>query len=225
MPTPASPSFLAASCITQRSHVTTKSRVTSISKDVDSVKPWGSTLKASTLSRRKRAYSSCCSLTEQPATLLWVRRILRSYCIPLSVTLHLAERDSQANKLVARIYTHPCIRCSYPFLSGIAFVPENNRQVLTDCAYALTLNANSIKAYYRSSLALLAMERFEECIDCCDRLLKLQEEKDSKPTNVVRDKAVERKAKKDRKEGEAKERTRRKTETEKEMKKAFAVSC
>lgn len=69
------------------------------------------------------------------------------------------------------------------------------------------------------------MERFEECIDCCDRLLALQtEEKDKKITGTVRGKAVERKEKKDRKEGEAKERERRKTDGQKALARAFAVS-
>jgi hypothetical protein len=69
------------------------------------------------------------------------------------------------------------------------------------------------------------MERFAECIDCCDRLLALQsEEKDRKVTNVVREKALERKEKKERKEGEAKERERRKTDGEKALRRAYAVS-
>ncbi|KAI0693807.1 hypothetical protein BC835DRAFT_1352229 [Cytidiella melzeri] len=48
---------------------------------------------------------------------------------------------------------------------------KNYRSVLTDCSKALSLNSHSSKAYYRSALALAALERYEECLDCCDRCL------------------------------------------------------
>ncbi|KAJ7638502.1 hypothetical protein FB45DRAFT_976662 [Roridomyces roridus] len=48
---------------------------------------------------------------------------------------------------------------------------KNYGQVLRDCSKALTLNPKSSKAYYRSALALLALERAEEALDCCDRCL------------------------------------------------------
>ncbi|KAJ7237229.1 hypothetical protein B0H12DRAFT_1204437 [Mycena haematopus] len=38
-----------------------------------------------------------------------------------------------------------------------------------NCSKALTLNPKSSKAFYRSALALVALERAEEAFDCCDR--------------------------------------------------------
>ncbi|KAJ7087181.1 hypothetical protein B0H15DRAFT_781720 [Mycena belliarum] len=48
---------------------------------------------------------------------------------------------------------------------------KNNGSVLRDCSKALTLNPRSSKAFYRSALALIALERAEEALDCCDRCL------------------------------------------------------
>ena len=53
---------------------------------------------------------------------------------------------------------------------------ENYGSVLRDCAAALSVNPKCIKAYYRSSLALLALERAEEALDCCMRCLAIDSE-------------------------------------------------
>lgn len=50
--------------------------------------------------------------------------------------------------------------------------------MLYDCSKALTFNPNNIKAYYRSVKALLALDKMEEGIDCCQRGLRLD------PTNL-----------------------------------------
>lgn len=48
---------------------------------------------------------------------------------------------------------------------------ENYGRVLRDCSAAITINAKSSKAYYRSALALMALERYEEAVDSCLRCL------------------------------------------------------
>ncbi|KAJ7283463.1 hypothetical protein C8J57DRAFT_1498519 [Mycena rebaudengoi] len=53
---------------------------------------------------------------------------------------------------------------------------QNNGSVLRDCSKALTLNPRSSKAFYRSALALMALERAEEALDCCDRCLAFDPE-------------------------------------------------
>lgn len=54
---------------------------------------------------------------------------------------------------------------------------ENYGKVLRDCSVAITINAKSPKAYYRSALALVALERYEEAVDSCARCLSFD------PTN------------------------------------------
>lgn len=49
--------------------------------------------------------------------------------------------------------------------------PENYGFVLRDCSKAISINPHSSKAYYRSGMALLALERFEEALDGCSRCL------------------------------------------------------
>ena len=53
---------------------------------------------------------------------------------------------------------------------------ENYGTVLKDCSKAIALNATSSKAYYRSALALVALERLDEAIDCCERCLQFDKE-------------------------------------------------
>ncbi|KAI6165001.1 hypothetical protein EDD17DRAFT_1884906 [Pisolithus thermaeus] len=48
---------------------------------------------------------------------------------------------------------------------------ENYGSVLRDCSKALTINPESSKAYYRSAIALLSLDRPEEALDCCERCL------------------------------------------------------
>ncbi|KAF5363738.1 hypothetical protein D9756_000603 [Leucocoprinus leucothites] len=48
---------------------------------------------------------------------------------------------------------------------------KNYGSVLRDCSKAISNNEKCSKAYYRSALALLALERVDEAIDCCKRCL------------------------------------------------------
>ncbi len=78
--------------------------------------------------------------------------------------------------------------------------------MLRDCSRAISINPQSSKAYYRSALALVALERYEEALDCCDRCLQF--DKDNKGVQAVREKAAKLKEEKDRKERERQERIR-----------------
>lgn len=97
---------------------------------------------------------------------------------------------------------------------------ENYGSVLKDCSQALNLNPKSSKAYYRSSLALLALERFEECVDCCDRCLQHD------PNNAVtalRLKALTLKEAQDQKVREKADRLRGELAQQKRLQAAFRV--
>ncbi|KAI6035516.1 hypothetical protein F5J12DRAFT_902306 [Pisolithus orientalis] len=48
---------------------------------------------------------------------------------------------------------------------------QNYGSVLRDCSRVLNINPESSKAYYRSAVALLCLDRSEEALDCCDRCL------------------------------------------------------
>ena len=48
-------------------------------------------------------------------------------------------------------------------------ITENFRSTTLDCASALRLNPQNVKAYYRSSTALLALEKLVEASDACAR--------------------------------------------------------
>lgn len=48
----------------------------------------------------------------------------------------------------------------------------NNGKVLSDCSKALKLDPHNIKAFYRSTKALMALERGDEAVDCCECGLK-----------------------------------------------------
>ncbi|KAI9737460.1 MAG: hypothetical protein M1834_009615 [Cirrosporium novae-zelandiae] len=50
---------------------------------------------------------------------------------------------------------------------------KNYRSCTLDCAAALRLNPENVKAFYRSSLALLALDKIEEAMDACTRGLKI----------------------------------------------------
>ena len=51
---------------------------------------------------------------------------------------------------------------------------NNNRSATLDCASALRLNPRNVKAHYRSSRALLAVDRIREADDACARGLELE---------------------------------------------------
>lgn len=52
-------------------------------------------------------------------------------------------------------------------------LPENYRSCIQDCAATLRLNPSNIKAYYRSGLACLALDKIPEASDACTRGLTL----------------------------------------------------
>ena len=79
----------------------------------------------------------------------------------------------------------------------------------------------SSKAYYRSALALLALERPEEALDCCSRCLSY----DSDNTNMqaVKQRVEDAKIKKDEKQRKRQEYIRTEQESERKLKAAFRV--
>ncbi|KAG6918228.1 hypothetical protein DXG01_015821 [Tephrocybe rancida] len=96
---------------------------------------------------------------------------------------------------------------------------KNYGSVLRDCSAALTLNAQSAKALYRSATALMALDRVEEALDCCDRCLTF----DSGNNGVLqlRERATKVKSEKDRREKEKAERLRKEQEAKQAMSIAF----
>ncbi|OSD04320.1 40S ribosomal protein S7 [Trametes coccinea BRFM310] len=83
---------------------------------------------------------------------------------------------------------------------------QNYGSVLRDCSKAIGVNPKSSKAYYRSAIALIALERYDEALDCCDRCLQF--DKDNKAVQETRAKAAKLKEVKERKERERQERER-----------------
>jgi hypothetical protein len=59
-------------------------------------------------------------------------------------------------------------------LSNANIRTENYRSTTLDCAATLRLNPRNVKAYYRSCLALLALDKIPEAQDVCSRGLKLE---------------------------------------------------
>lgn len=95
--------------------------------------------------------------------------------------------------------------------------------VLTDCSAALKLNQLSVKAYYRSAVALLALDRPTEALDCCARALEVDEE--NVGAKSVAGKALKRQEHLEEKEKEAAERIRRGVVGKKTLEMAFKVRC
>jgi len=96
---------------------------------------------------------------------------------------------------------------------------QNFGSVLRDCSNALSINARSPKAFYRSAMALLSLDRPEEAIDCCDRCLSFDQ--DNKGVQSVRQRAMEVKFAKEEKERVRLERVSREDEYKRVMKLAF----
>ncbi|KAG5637313.1 hypothetical protein H0H81_005006 [Sphagnurus paluster] len=96
---------------------------------------------------------------------------------------------------------------------------KNYGSVLRDCSKALTLNAHSSKAFYRSAVALLALDRVEEALDCCDRCLEFDPE--NKGIQQLRVRAADAKEVKDKREQERAERLQKEQEAERLMDFAF----
>ena len=61
---------------------------------------------------------------------------------------------------------------------------ENYRSVLYDCARAIKMNHKNIKAYFRSAKALLALDKVDEAIDCCQKGLLLDPTNTSLPSII-----------------------------------------
>ncbi|KAG6833609.1 hypothetical protein H0H87_004236 [Tephrocybe sp. NHM501043] len=96
---------------------------------------------------------------------------------------------------------------------------KNYGSVLRDCSTALTLNAQSSKALYRSASALMALDRVDEALDCCDRCLIF--DTDNKGVLQLRDRATKSKAEKEKREKERAERIRKEQEAKRLMDIAF----
>ncbi|KAI5306844.1 hypothetical protein KEM56_006823 [Ascosphaera pollenicola] len=88
---------------------------------------------------------------------------------------------------------------------------KNYRSTTLDCAQALKLNPRNIKAYYRSSTALLKVDRIEQAEDACSRglaldpsnkSLKLNADKIAKRKAYLADLAAKKKAEEDRRRKE-----------------------
>lgn len=96
---------------------------------------------------------------------------------------------------------------------------KNYGSVLRDCSKALKLNSQSSKAFYRSGLALMALDRLEEALDCCDRCLSFDAH--NQGVQTIRHQAVTAKMAKDRKEREKAVRLRKEEEARRQMSIAF----
>ena len=98
---------------------------------------------------------------------------------------------------------------------------ENYGSTLRDCSMALTTNPSCSKAYYRSALALLALERVDEALDCCDRCLACDGK--NKGVQDVKARVEKAKAEKEQKERKRLERIQKEKESERRLKLAFRV--
>ena len=84
---------------------------------------------------------------------------------------------------------------------------ENYGSVLKDCSEAIKLNPHSSKAYFRSATALVALERLEEALDCCDRCLQF--DKDNAAIKSLREKTYQSKKAKDEKQKQREEKLKK----------------
>ncbi|KAF8897182.1 40S ribosomal protein S7 [Infundibulicybe gibba] len=98
---------------------------------------------------------------------------------------------------------------------------KNFGSVLRDCSKALGLNPQSSKAFYRSALALIALDRVEEAIDCCLRCLEFDH--DNNGVKDLLERANKSKAQKDKRENERLERIRKENEAKQLLLAAFRV--
>ncbi|EMD40671.1 hypothetical protein CERSUDRAFT_130797 [Gelatoporia subvermispora B] len=96
---------------------------------------------------------------------------------------------------------------------------KNYGSVLKDCSRAIGANPKASKAYYRSALALLALDRLDEAIDCCDHCLEFDQENAS--VKSVREKASSEKAAKERRDRERQEKLQRELSMKQRIKSAL----
>ncbi|CAL1701335.1 unnamed protein product [Somion occarium] len=96
---------------------------------------------------------------------------------------------------------------------------KNYGSVLKDCSKALTVNPKSSKAYYRSATALIALDRLDEALDCCDRCLQFDAE--NKGIQTLRDRALQLKEAKEKREQEKQERIWKEKEEKLRIQKAL----
>lgn len=94
--------------------------------------------------------------------------------------------------------------------------------MLRDCSKALTLNPKSSKAYYRSSLALVALDRHVDALDACDRCLAF--DSDNTSVKAVRERARKAMEIKEKKEKERAEKLKREQDEKRRLRAAFTVS-
>ena len=83
------------------------------------------------------------------------------------------------------------------------------------------INSQSSKAFYRSSLALMALDRLEEALDCCARCLSFDAK--NQGIQTIRNQIVTVKTEKDRKERERLARSKKDEEAKRRMSLAFKV--
>ena len=98
---------------------------------------------------------------------------------------------------------------------------ENYGKVLRDCSAAIMVNVKSPKAYYRSALALVALERYDDAVDSCSRCLSFDPA--NQPVISLKEKAGKLHDAKVRKEREKQERLRTEEEERRRLQVAFRV--
>ncbi|KIK65624.1 hypothetical protein GYMLUDRAFT_240129 [Collybiopsis luxurians FD-317 M1] len=96
---------------------------------------------------------------------------------------------------------------------------KNYGSVLRDCSRVLIQNPKSSKAYYRSAMALTALDRLEEAIDCCNRCLEYDQA--NKAVQTVMERASKLKTAKDKKEQERQERIRQEQKAKMKLNNAY----
>jgi len=96
---------------------------------------------------------------------------------------------------------------------------KNYGSVLKDCSKAIVLNTKASKAYYRSAMALIALERYEDALDCCERCLMFDTDNDG--VIQAKTRAQDAKAKKDEKEAKMQQRLKEESDKRNRMKTAF----
>jgi tetratricopeptide (TPR) repeat protein len=108
------------------------------------------------------------------------------------------------------------------FSEHLLMIAENYGSVLRDCSKVLSTNQSSLKALYRSALALIALERPIEALDCCERGLRI--DPDSDGLKGTREKAQKLKEEQELRERKKIEKLEAKKRDEQRLAKALKVS-